>query len=172
MGLVYVEKQPVAWEDCCVEYWCEKPRKCMSRRTGRRDITEKLLKMALNPNQSINQFIDHCPVQWSHHGPSYLTVYNLFKKANTKQNVTSEAKGWFHRHRECWTNLNTTFFPELFGPGNIRWGSSWFGGGVKIKEELDSVRKTSSEDMSKPFTPLQVKHLFEKTPSWAAQTRD
>ena len=32
MGLkVYVEKQPVAWEDCCVEYWCEKTRKCMSR---------------------------------------------------------------------------------------------------------------------------------------------
>ena len=65
----------------------------MSRRTGRRDITEKLLKMALNPNQLINQFIDQYPVIWSHHGPSYLTVYNLFKKANTKQNVTSEAKG-------------------------------------------------------------------------------
>ena len=26
MGLVYVEKQPVAWEDCCVVYWCEKTR--------------------------------------------------------------------------------------------------------------------------------------------------
>ena len=30
MGKVYVEKQPVALEDCCVEYWCEKTRKCMS----------------------------------------------------------------------------------------------------------------------------------------------
>ena len=54
MGYVYVGKQPVAWEDCCVEYWCEKTRKCMSRWTGRRDITEKLLKTTLNPNQSIN----------------------------------------------------------------------------------------------------------------------
>ena len=55
MGLVYVEKQPVAWEDCCVEYWCENTRKCMSRWTCRRDITEKMLKTALNPNKSINQ---------------------------------------------------------------------------------------------------------------------
>ena len=52
LGQVYVEKQPVAWEDCCVEYWCEKTRKCISRWTGRRDITEKLLKTALT---SINQ---------------------------------------------------------------------------------------------------------------------
>ena len=43
----------IAWEDCCVECWCEKTRKCMSRWTGRRDITEKLLKTALNINQSI-----------------------------------------------------------------------------------------------------------------------
>ena len=28
---VYVEKQPVAWTECCVEYWCEKARKHMSR---------------------------------------------------------------------------------------------------------------------------------------------
>ena len=28
--LVYVEKQPVAWEVCCVEYWCEKTRKYVS----------------------------------------------------------------------------------------------------------------------------------------------
>ena len=57
MGLVYVEKQPVAWEDCCVENWCGKTRKCMIRWTGRRDITQKLLKTALNPKQSM---IWHC----------------------------------------------------------------------------------------------------------------
>ena len=55
MGYVYLEKQPVAWEDCCVEYWCEETRKHMSRWTGRRDMTEKMLKTALNPNQSINE---------------------------------------------------------------------------------------------------------------------
>ena len=27
----YVEKQPVAWKECCVEYWCEKARKHMIR---------------------------------------------------------------------------------------------------------------------------------------------
>ena len=52
MCSVYVEKQPVAWEDCCVKYWSERTRKCMSRLTASRDITEKLLKNALNPNQS------------------------------------------------------------------------------------------------------------------------
>ena len=36
---VYVEKQPVAWKECCVEYWCAKARKHMSRWTGCRDIT-------------------------------------------------------------------------------------------------------------------------------------
>ena len=39
---------------CCVVYWCEKTRKCMSRWTGRRDITEKLWKNGVKP-QSINQ---------------------------------------------------------------------------------------------------------------------
>ena len=32
MGLeVYVVKQAVAWKGCCVDYWCEKARKHMSR---------------------------------------------------------------------------------------------------------------------------------------------
>ena len=52
---VFVEKQPVAWKVCCVVYWCGKTRKRMSRWTGCRDMTEKLLKKALNPNQSNNQ---------------------------------------------------------------------------------------------------------------------
>ena len=37
--------------------------------------------------------------------------------------------------------LTREFFPELFGPGNHRWKSSWFGGGVKSKNELDPLRK-------------------------------
>ena len=70
--------------------------------------------------------------------------------------MTSEAKGWFHRHREFWT-LTQLFFPELFVPGNIRWGSSWFGGGVKIKEELDSVRKNIIRRYVKAFYPAAGK---------------
>ena len=45
----------VAWKVCCVVYWCGKTRKRMRRWTGRRDMTEQLLKTALNPNESINQ---------------------------------------------------------------------------------------------------------------------
>ena len=37
---VYVEKQPVAWKDCCVDYWCKKARNHMNRYTGRLDMTE------------------------------------------------------------------------------------------------------------------------------------
>ena len=51
----YEEKQPVAWKDCCVEYWCEKDRNHINKWTGRHEMTEKLLEMGLNPNQSINQ---------------------------------------------------------------------------------------------------------------------
>ena len=43
---VYVEKQPVAWKVCCVEFWCEKTMKLMNRWTGQHDMTEKLLKTA------------------------------------------------------------------------------------------------------------------------------
>ena len=52
-----MEKQPVAWEDCCVEYWCEKTRKHMSWWTGHRDITETSLKMALNPNHILYKHV-------------------------------------------------------------------------------------------------------------------
>ena len=55
---IFVEKQPVAWQVCCVVYWCWKTRKRMNRWTGRRDMTEQLLKTALNPNTSINQLIN------------------------------------------------------------------------------------------------------------------
>ena len=39
---VHVEKQPVAWKVCCVEYWWEKTRKFLSRWTGLRDMTENV----------------------------------------------------------------------------------------------------------------------------------
>ena len=29
--LVYVEKQPVAWKECCMKCWCEKAKKHMIR---------------------------------------------------------------------------------------------------------------------------------------------
>ena len=38
----------------CMKYWCEKAKKPMSMRTGRRDMTEKVMNTALNPiNQTI-----------------------------------------------------------------------------------------------------------------------
>ena len=54
----YVGKQPVAWNaEYCAEYWLKGLTKSMDRCTGRRDITEILLKAALNTTQSINQSI-------------------------------------------------------------------------------------------------------------------
>ena len=50
---VFVEKQPVAWEVCRVEYWCGKARKQTSSWTWRRDRTEQVLTNGDKP-QSIN----------------------------------------------------------------------------------------------------------------------
>ena len=48
LGTVHVEKQPVVYKYCCVEYWCEKARNTWVRETGRRDMT--LNVETLNPN--------------------------------------------------------------------------------------------------------------------------
>ena len=45
----YVGNQPVAWKECCAEYWFKEVQKSIDRCTGRRRIT------ALNTIQSINQ---------------------------------------------------------------------------------------------------------------------
>ena len=50
-------KQPVAKKEYCVEYWLKELKETMDRCTGCCDITEILLKMALNTIQSINQLI-------------------------------------------------------------------------------------------------------------------
>ena len=51
----YVGKQRVAWKEYCAEYWIKEVQESMDRRTGRRDVTEILLIMALNTMKSINQ---------------------------------------------------------------------------------------------------------------------
>ena len=48
----FVAKQPVAWKEYCEEYWLYDLQESMDRCTGRRDITEILLKTALNTIQS------------------------------------------------------------------------------------------------------------------------
>ena len=53
---VYV-KHPVAWKDYCGEYWPTELQESMDRCTGRRDITEMLLKAAINTMQSIYNFV-------------------------------------------------------------------------------------------------------------------
>ena len=49
----YLGKQPVAWKEYCAEYWLKELQESMDRCTGHSDITEVLLKMALNTIQSI-----------------------------------------------------------------------------------------------------------------------
>ena len=40
----YVGKQPVAWKEHCAEYWLKELQEGMDKCTGRRDVTEILLK--------------------------------------------------------------------------------------------------------------------------------
>ena len=51
-----VGKQPVALKEYCAEYWLKELEENMYRCTGRRDITEILLKTALNTIQPINHW--------------------------------------------------------------------------------------------------------------------
>ena len=51
---VYVVKQPVVWKVCGVVSWSEKARKHMSMWTGRREMTEILLKTALKTYYILN----------------------------------------------------------------------------------------------------------------------
>ena len=56
-----MEKQPVAWEVCCGEYWLEKTRKCMSRWTELPWFKWEIVKNGVKPqsiNRSINQSIN------------------------------------------------------------------------------------------------------------------
>ena len=48
-------KQPVAWKEYCAEYWLKEIQESMDRCTDCRDITEILLKTALNTIQLIIQ---------------------------------------------------------------------------------------------------------------------
>ena len=47
----YVGKQPVAWKEYCAEDWLKELQESIGRRTGRRDVPEILLKIALNTFQ-------------------------------------------------------------------------------------------------------------------------
>ena len=52
-GNGYLGKQAVAWKEYCAEYLFKELMESMNRCTGRRDITEMLLKTAVNTIQSI-----------------------------------------------------------------------------------------------------------------------
>ena len=60
---VYVGKQPVAWKEYCAEYWLKEFQESMDKCNGHHDITEILLKTALNTIQSINQLSKGKPLQ-------------------------------------------------------------------------------------------------------------
>ena len=54
----YVRKQPVPWKEYCAEYWLKELQESMGRYTGCHDVTEILLKTALDTIQSINQHFE------------------------------------------------------------------------------------------------------------------
>ena len=49
-----VGKQPVAWKEYCAENWFKELQESMDWFTGHHDITEMLLKTALDTLQSVN----------------------------------------------------------------------------------------------------------------------
>ena len=51
-NIVYVAKQPVTWKENYAEYWLKDLQESMVRCTGRRLLTEILLKKPLNTIQS------------------------------------------------------------------------------------------------------------------------
>ena len=51
---LYVGKQPLAWKEYCAEYWLKEHQESMDRYTGRCDMTEILLKTALNTIKKVN----------------------------------------------------------------------------------------------------------------------
>ena len=54
----YVGQQPVARKEYCAEYWLKELQESMDKCTGRRDITEILLKSALNTIQTNKQIVN------------------------------------------------------------------------------------------------------------------
>ena len=54
LGDRYVGKQTVALKEISTGYWLKELQETMDRLTGRRDITEIMLKTALNTIHSIN----------------------------------------------------------------------------------------------------------------------
>ena len=83
----YVVKQPVAWKEYCAEYFLKDLQENMDRCTGRRDVTEILLKTALNTRQSINQSINQS---------TFLKQFLLFESLliSTSENSSQYGQGF------------------------------------------------------------------------------
>ena len=69
----YVGKHPLGWKEYCAEYWLKELQESMDRCTGHHDITEILLKMALNTSQSINLLINQSTLLFL--SVSFLSVH-------------------------------------------------------------------------------------------------
>ena len=59
---VYVGKHPVAWKRVMCEVLVRRTQESMDRYTGHHDITEIMLKMALNNIQSLRSKVGFIPV--------------------------------------------------------------------------------------------------------------
>ena len=60
LSVANVGKQTVAWKEYCAEFWLKELQESMDMCTGRRDITEILLKTVLNTIQSIDHSVTFC----------------------------------------------------------------------------------------------------------------
>ena len=82
----YVGKQPVAWKEYCTEYCLKELQESMDRCTSHWDMTEILLKMALNTIQSIQSFYWK-RIQWLEKNP--VRRHNVSYKPAFLMNIQS-----------------------------------------------------------------------------------
>ena len=86
----YVGKQSDAWKEYCMEYLFKEFQESMDMCTGCRDITEILLKMALNTIQSKFSFDAFCVI------PLFMTIYPFFTPDNMAKSWTPNGICCFH----------------------------------------------------------------------------
>ena len=83
-------KQPVAWKDNCAEYWLKELKESMDRCTGRCNISEILLKTALNTiqtNKSMHGSLSQ-GLTLSQTSPGfYLSTVQVFRKHWEKEKL-------------------------------------------------------------------------------------
>ena len=93
----YVGKQLVAWKENCAEYGLKELQESMDRCTGCHDITEILLKTALNTIQSINQSKKRYYTGLALSALPFIlpSVTNIFRRTFLSNHASQPLQTWY-----------------------------------------------------------------------------